>query len=53
MEHHDVGCIKLEIIHPVSTRSAANLANNTDSFARYAENQASLIRNKEETPVVT
>jgi hypothetical protein len=42
MEHYDVGRIKLENYGPFSAQSAANLANNTDPFARYAENQASV-----------
>lgn len=54
MEHYDVGRIKLENYGPFSAQSAANLANNTDPFARYAENQASVSGPKKfETPVVT
>lgn len=53
MEHYDKGRIKLENYVPFSTKSVANLANNTDPYARYAENRASVIRTKEETPVVT
>lgn len=53
MEHYDVGRIKLEITVRSPPDVLQNPANNTDPFARYAENQASVTRNKEETPVVT
>jgi hypothetical protein len=53
MDHYHVGRIKLDIIHPFPSGVLQNLANNTDPFARYAENQASVIRNREETPALT